>query len=424
MGEGHGLGEQLARLAQQLHHALAGAERGQADELGVGGPPGVGEVLERARLGEHAAVAADDRARRQLQVAPPRDVGEVAPGRHHDEAGALVRLGEMVRVHGDLGAEDRRRHRGPHQVAVALVVGMRDEGHVGGDELRPGRVDLHHRSVRTVEGDPVHRARLLLVLELGLRHGGAERHVPQRRGLGLVRLAAGEVAQEGELRRAPRGLVDRPIGQRPVNGEPERAPERLELLLVLDGEPVAQLDEVAPRDRHLVGGLRARVVDALHGRHEALDVGQRGVAAHAVVVLHPSLGRQAVVVPAHRVEQVLAAHALEARGEVHVRVAEHVPDVQRARRRRRGRVDRVDRVAAGRERRLALEAVRALRLPDRRPLGFEAFEGGALGDGSRHGRLRIRCVRHRVSVQVPQMWDPESLPTCLVDPRWCSRTET
>jgi hypothetical protein len=53
-------------------------------------------------------VAGDDRAGRQLQLAPPDDVGEVTEGAAHGDAGALVRLGGRVRQHRHLDAEQRR----------------------------------------------------------------------------------------------------------------------------------------------------------------------------------------------------------------------------------------------------------------------------------------------------------------------------
>ena len=68
----------------------------------------------------------------------------------------------------------------------------------------------------------------LPVLELGLGDRGAEVDVPQRRGLGLVRLAAGEVAQERALRRPLRARS--PIGRvrhatsRPTARAAARAP--------------------------------------------------------------------------------------------------------------------------------------------------------------------------------------------------------
>ncbi len=150
----------------------------------------------------------------------------------------------------------------------------------------------------------------------------------------------------------------------PVDREAERAPQRLEDLLVLLDEPLAQLDEVRPADRDLA--LRVRLL----GGREVGVVGQRRVAAHAEVVLHPALGRQAVVVPAHRVEHLEAAHPLEPRDQVGVRVGEDVADVQRPRHRRGRRVDRVDLLAGLRP----VEGVGVVVLPALRPGGLEPFQ--------------------------------------------------
>ena len=61
------------------------------------------------RLAGQPAVAADHGADRQVQLAPPGDVGEVAEGAAHRDAGALVHLGQRVGEHRDLDAEDRAR---------------------------------------------------------------------------------------------------------------------------------------------------------------------------------------------------------------------------------------------------------------------------------------------------------------------------
>ena len=134
-------------------------------------------------------------------------------------------------------------------------------------------------------------------------------------------------------------LADRRVRHRPVDREPEPAPQLLELLLVLDHEPLAELDEVRPRDRDRAAS------PGFSGGSNVGVVRQRRIAAHAEVVLDPPLGRQAVVVPPHRVEDLAPAHALVAGDRVGVRVREHVPDVQRPADRRRRRVDRVDLVA-------------------------------------------------------------------------------
>ena len=53
-------------------------------------------------------------------------------------------------------------------------------------------------------------------------------------------------------------------------------------------------------------------------------VRERGVAPDPEVVLDPTLGRQPVVVPADRVEDLLAPHALISSDQVGVRVRTHV----------------------------------------------------------------------------------------------------
>ena len=192
-------------------------------------------------------------------------------------------------------------------------------------------------AVGAVERELVVRAGALAVLHLGLGDGGLEVDVPHGRRFLAVGLAARDVAQERPLADAAAALVDGGVEQRPVDAEPEPAEQVLEDLLVDRDELVAQLEEVGPRDRHRVVVLR-RV--AAERWLEALDVRLAGVAAHAEVVLDAPLGGQAVVVPPHRVEDGLAAHALEAGDRVGVGVAEHVAHVERARHRGRRRVDR------------------------------------------------------------------------------------
>ncbi len=171
-------------------------------------------------------------------------------------------------------------------------------------------------------------------------------------------------------RGSPRWLIawaagrDRRVLHRPVDRRAEGTKDVLEGLLVEGREAPAELDEVAPADRDLLLAGRRRGL-------EELVVGQVGVAADPEEVLDAALGGQAVVVPAHRVEDHLAAHAPVACDDVGVRVAEHVADVQRARDRRWRRVDRVDLVARGR----GVEAVGGLGVPALDPLGLEALDG-------------------------------------------------
>ena len=156
------------------------------------------------------------------------------------------------------------------------------------------------------------------------RDGGLEVDVPQRRRLVAVGVAGSQQPQEGALG-GPLGEPRRSscTGLHQSTRQPDPAAQRLEGLLVLGRELVAQLDEVRPGDRR-------RVLRRLGRGGEVGVVGDRRVAADPEVVLDPALGRQAVVVPPDRVEDDLAAHALEAGDEVGLGEREDVPDVQRA----------------------------------------------------------------------------------------------
>ena len=106
-------------------------------------------------VGDDAAVAADDGAVGQVELAPPDHVGDVAEGADHRDAAALVLLGEVVGEHRHLDAEDRGGHGRAEQGLVAFVIRMRDQRHAGRQQLRAGGLDVHVGAVRAVEGDPV-----------------------------------------------------------------------------------------------------------------------------------------------------------------------------------------------------------------------------------------------------------------------------
>ena len=170
----------------------------------------------------------------------------------------------------------------------------------------------------------MHRPGALAILELGLRDRGLEVNVPQRRRLELVGSTALEQLEEGALRDALGHGTDRRVGHRPVDRQPERAPQCLKGLLVALGQAQAELNEVGPRDgnRLFLGRLGRRL--------EVRVICDRRVAAHAEVILHATLSRQAVVIPAHRIEDLHAAHPPVASDRIGVGVGEDVPDVQRA----------------------------------------------------------------------------------------------
>ena len=397
-GRGLGLAEHLAAVGQRLDERLPGGESRFPGHGLVGGDAAFGRNPLR-RLREDAAVFAEHRTHGQVQFAPPHDVGQVAKGAAHGDSRALISLGRGVGEDGKLDVEDRGRHGCAEEVAVAFVVGVRDEGDAGGKQLRPRGFDDDVAAL-AVERERVIGAGVFAGLQLRLGDGRLEGHIPQPGSLSLIGLAAFEVPQEPSLGDLLGLRSDRLIVLAPIDREAQVAPERLELRLVLLGQFPAQLDEIAPRDRRLVGVFDRLAVAAVVGGDEIGVVGQRRIAAHAVVVLHAPLGGQAVVIPAHRVEDRLAAHALVARHRVGVRVREDVAHVQGAGHGGRGSVDRVD-VLAGRG---AVEGVRAVLLPAPSPPVFEALEAGLAGNlhalaklAPEIGRLEFVCrFRHRL----------------------------
>ena len=258
-GRGRG---QRAGLAQHGPHPLPGPADGQTGELVVG-PLGGRRVgaPEPGRAPDHrpdGPVGVQHRPHGQAQLAPPHQVGRVAEGAEHGDAGPLGRLGQAVGQHRHLGPEQRGAHGRPQQAGEAAVVGVDDQGHTGGQQLRPGRLDLD----TLAEPHPVGHALDLAVLQLGLGDGGVEVDLPQGGGVGLVGQALGQQAQERPLGGPPGLLADGGIGQRPVDRQPQPAEDGLEGLLVLHGELAAELHEVGPdtaigwRDGHS-GGSKA-----------------------------------------------------------------------------------------------------------------------------------------------------------------------
>ena len=332
LGRGR-LAVQLAGGAQLSDHHLPGGEGRLPGDL----VPGHVVADPVRAFAEHPAVAPDDHPGRQLQLPPPGDVGQVAERAAHGDPGALVRLRGLMRQHRQLDPVDGRGDRTPEQRLVALVVRVGDQGHAGGDQLGPGGLDVDRAAaVRGGKGHPVVRAGIVPGLQFGLGHRGLEGHIPQRRRLGQIGLPAGRIAQESFLGNGNRVVGDRGVEARPVDAQPHPPPQILEGLLVDVGQFVAEGDEIAPADPHLV--LR---VD-LGRRHEVRVVRDARVAAHAVEVLHPALGRQPVVVPADRIEDVQAGHPPVAGDQIGMGVGEHVPDVQRSGHRRRRGIDAED----------------------------------------------------------------------------------
>ena len=72
-------------------------------------------------------------------------------------------------------------------------------------------------AVSAMKRDRVIGAGLIPILEFGLGHSGAERDIPQRRCLRLVRLTSLHIADECQLRGTKGVVSDRTVGLRPVD---------------------------------------------------------------------------------------------------------------------------------------------------------------------------------------------------------------
>ena len=92
------------------------------------------------------------------------------------------------------------------------------------------------------QGDEL--ALALQVVQLGLGDGGVAFRAPDgRRRLAVSPAPAVTSCNEGELRGAPRVLVDRAVGVAPIDRKPQALPERPVFLLGLLADLQARLDE-------------------------------------------------------------------------------------------------------------------------------------------------------------------------------------
>ena len=173
---------------------------------------------------DDASVALDDGTQRQVQVAPPFDVGHVAERTAHGDASALVHFRGLVRQNRHLHVEQRGVDILAEILLVTLIVRMRDQCAAGRQQFRTGGFDVDRSAVFETEGHLVVEARVFAGFQFGLSHCGLEGHIPQTRSIFLVRFAAGEIAQECLLGHALRVLADGVVGLRPVDGQTEGAP--------------------------------------------------------------------------------------------------------------------------------------------------------------------------------------------------------
>ena len=125
LGRGR-LAVQIAGSAQLVDDDLTCGERGLA--RGLLGDTLAFLVFDPIRgVHDDAPVALDDGTQRQVQIAPPFDVGHVAERTAHGDAGALVHFRRLMRQNRHLHMEQRGVDVLAEILLVTLVVRMRDQ---------------------------------------------------------------------------------------------------------------------------------------------------------------------------------------------------------------------------------------------------------------------------------------------------------
>ena len=325
---------------QKRLHACAGAVReghrvqvvlGPADEplcLQVGhhaglrvidGEPAVG--LGRG-IGD-AAVLADHLDGLQAVAAHDLEVVRVVGRGHLQGAGAERRVHVLVADDGDLAPRQRQRDHLPHQVAVALVVGV--HRHCGVAQHGLGAHRGHHHLARAVGqrvGDAHEGVGHLAVLHLQVGDGRPEARVPVDQVGVAVDVALLVQIHEHAQHRARVAVVHREPLAREVHG----AAETRELLD--DAPAVLGLPCPHPLEELLAGHVQA---------------------AHALLrelLLHHRLGGDARMVGARDPLGLEARHAVAADQDILDGAVKGVPHVQRARHVGRRHSDHVRRAGA------------------------------------------------------------------------------
>ena len=192
------LADEFAGLGQHVDNSALCLFHGESSDLGVG------VSIDTAWcIGDDSSVATDDGACRQLEFAPPNDVGDIAEGTDHCDAGSLVGLGEWVRHNRHLDSVEGCADGRSEVWLVTFVIRVSDERNTSRKQFGSGRVDDDvARSIALVKGELVVCTGSIAVFHFCLCDGGLEVDVPQGGRLSAVRLAASEIAQERPLAHA------------------------------------------------------------------------------------------------------------------------------------------------------------------------------------------------------------------------------
>ena len=180
-----------------------------------------------SRRGGHLAVAPDYHLEREVMRIPPLHVGRVAEGAAHHRACTLLRVGLRVRQQRHVEAEQRHADALANELRVTGIGGMHEDGDAGRQQFRASRGDGQDIAVFQAERQRDELALALKIVQLGLRDGGAALGAPDRRRFLAIGQPLFVEVDEGELRRAPRKVVDGAIGIIPVDRQPQSLPQGL-----------------------------------------------------------------------------------------------------------------------------------------------------------------------------------------------------
>ena len=164
------------------------------------------------------------------ELAPPGDVGDVAERADHGDARALVGIGELVGLDLDLDAVQRGAHRGAEQRLVALVVGVGDEGDARGEQLGAGGLDVDRVRRRRCGGTGCGGRRPASSRSSSSAWATAHlKSTSQSTGASdWYASPRARLCRKARCATRCAAIVDGGVGHRPVDRQPERAPQLLE----------------------------------------------------------------------------------------------------------------------------------------------------------------------------------------------------
>jgi len=188
------------------------------------------------------AVALHELAQSESLFAPPLDVGGVAEGADHQDAGALLGVDLLRREDRHRHAEERRQRALAEERAMARVVGMRGDADARRKQLGTRRRDGEAAAALDAELEIVIGARHRAVLELRLRDRALEVDVPQRR-----RVAALDVTLAPEIQER-HAVMRRRTTERGLRIDQHWTEQRRQASSRLRRRGIGDLEEVFPVD--------------------------------------------------------------------------------------------------------------------------------------------------------------------------------